>query len=86
MSAAAKAAPKTFNQLRLAAQLSVATFGCFTGYYQRQANDKLWDAHFKAMFAKKAAEDAARHPVVHSDKLPEGVPEELAELVQALRQ
>ena len=85
---AGKAAPKTFNQLRLATQITVGVVGMVTGYQQKRVNDRLWNNHFKTQWAANAKAEAERQEALRkpSGDLPEGVPPELAELANAFRQ
>lgn len=87
MSMSSKAAPKTFNQLRNFTVFSIAFVGNFQGYFQKRENDALWDKHFRGQWAAKAAIDAEAARIAKGppkEGLPEGVPEELGDLVRAL--
>ena len=84
--AAVKAAPKSFNQLRLAVQFSVFLAGVWVGSKQRAENRKLWDDHFKAKWAKNYADqeaEAAKHRV-KDPSIPDEIPLPLHGLYKSL--
>ncbi len=87
MSAAA-AVPKSFNQLRLLAQVGAMSLGGWVGLGQKKENDALWAAHFRSQWAAKAKvieeQIAAEKAKLPPAAIPEMVPEELHELYKEL--
>lgn len=75
-STAAKAAPKSFQQVKNVTQWVFATLGGYAGYSEKSRNDKLWWEHHRARWAKNAEEEAAKKPKASGD-IPEIVPEGL---------
>jgi hypothetical protein len=75
-----KVAPKSFNQLRLAAQVTVCLWGSWVGMGQKTANDALWTAHYQQEWAAKAkiVNDAkAAADALKPEVIPDIIPAEL---------
>lgn len=69
-------APKSFSQLRLFASFCAMAAGGWVGQAQKRENDALWQAHFRAQWAARAAAQEAAKPKVATE-VPEIIPAEL---------
>ena len=85
----AKAAPKTFHQLRNVFCLGSLWYGLTTGYKERTHNDDAWRtfrfAEWKKQHdAKEAAHEAAHPPHHGAGGIPSIVPAELHEVYKSV--
>jgi hypothetical protein len=89
----AKAAPKSFNQLRNVCYLFAGIAGAYQGFFERQANNNAWDTYrkeqWKAAYDKQeaaAAEAKAIADAKNPPKIPSEIPEGLHGVYTSLTQ